>query len=205
MTPNVYLWAKMTHVVAVVAWFAGLFYLPRLFVYHAEALAGPEPARGVLHAQFARMERLLDRAIMRPALVLAVAGAAGMVGARPALLAAGWLQAKLVVVAAVVAYHVCCARYAGRLARGRSPLTSQQFRLFNEAPTVLLVLVVFLVTFQHQATPRTAAALAAGVLVLLAAGVAAAARRRAARARPLAIPVDTLGNTLGNTLGMGAP
>jgi uncharacterized membrane protein len=76
-----YLWAKTLHIVAVVAWFAGLFYLPRLFVYHAEALGGPEPARGVLHAQFTRMERILE--IMRPALV-AIAAAVVMLAARRA-------------------------------------------------------------------------------------------------------------------------
>ncbi len=178
-----YLWAKTLHVVAVVAWFAGLFYLPRLFVYHAEALAGPEPARSILHAQFSRMERILERAIMRPAVVLAVAAASTMVAARPGLLGERWLQAKLVFVAAVVAYHVACVRYAGRLAGGASPMTSQQFRLFNEAPTVLLVVVVFLVTFQRQASLRAGATLAAGFGVLLVAGVAAAARRRAASSR----------------------
>jgi putative membrane protein len=175
----IYLWAKTLHVVAVVAWFAGLFYLPRLFVYHAEALAGPEPARLVLHAQFARMERLLERAIMRPALVLAVAAAATMLAERPGLLAGGWLQAKLVLVGGVVAYHAWCVRLARGLAAGRAPLSSQAFRLVNEVPTVLLVLVVFLVVFQRQATPRMALALAGGFAALIALGVVGAARRRA--------------------------
>ncbi len=182
-----YLWAKTLHVVAVVAWFAGLFYLPRLFVYHAEALAGREPARGVLHAQFARMERLLERAIMRPAAVLAVAAALVMVAERPALLASGWLQAKLALVALLVAYHGWCVRLAAALAAGRAPMSSQRFRLVNEVPTVLLVLVVFLVVFQRQATPRTALGLAGGFAALLVLGVGAAARRRARAARPAAV------------------
>jgi len=174
-----YLWAKTLHIVAVVAWFAGLFYLPRLFVYHAEALAGPEPARGVLHAQFARMERILERAIMRPALVLAVAAATTLLAERPALLAGGWLQAKLVLVAGIVAYHAWCVRLMRQLAGGRAPLSSQAFRLVNEVPTVLLVLVVFLVVFQRQATPTMALALAGAFAALIALGVAGAARRRA--------------------------
>lgn len=194
--PVAYLWARTLHVVAVVAWFAGLFYLPRLFVYHAEALAGPEPARAVLHAQFSRMERVLERAIMRPALVLVVAAAGVMVATHPALLGERWLQAKLTLVAGVVAYHWACVRCAGRLAAGEAPMTSQQFRLFNEAPTVLLVLVVFLVTFQRQATAATALALAGGFALLLVAGVATAARRRAARALPTvgAAPLRTVGS-----------
>ena len=194
--PAVYLWAKTLHVVAVVAWFAGLFYLPRLFVYHAEALAGPEPARAVLHAQFSRMERILERAIMRPAVVLVVVAGTVMATVRPTLLGERWLQVKLCLVAAVVAYHWACVRCTARLATGVTPMTSQQFRLFNEAPTVLLVLVVFLVIFQRQATAGAALALAGGFAVLLVAGVAAAARRRAARAlSPVgAVPLRTVGS-----------
>ena len=187
--PTTYLWAKTLHVVAVVAWFAGLFYLPRLFVYHAEALAGPEPARTVLHAQFSRMERLLERAIMRPALVLVVAAGATMAAARPALVGEGWLQGKLGLVAVVVAYHWACVRCTARLATGTRPMTSQQFRLFNEAPTVLLVLIVFLVIFQRQATAGAALALAGAFALLLVAGVAGAARRRATRAPVRSAPL----------------
>jgi putative membrane protein len=178
-----YLWAKTLHIVAVVAWFAGLFYLPRLFVYHAEALAGPEPARGVLHAQFGRMEQILERAIMRPALAVVIAAAMTMIALNPAMLVGGWLQAKLALVGAVVVYHAVCLRYMERLAAGDAPLTSQQFRLFNELPTVLLVVVVFLVVFQHQATPERAGYLAGGFGVLLVLGVTGAARRRARLAR----------------------
>jgi putative membrane protein len=190
-----YLWAKTLHIVAVVAWFAGLFYLPRLFVYHAEALAGPEPARGVLHAQFGRMEQILERAIMRPALAVVIAAAMTMIALNPAMLVGGWLQAKLALVGAVVVYHAVCVRFAGRLAGGSAPLTSQGFRLFNEVPTVLLVLVVFLVVFQRQATAGAALGLAGGFGALLLVGVLAAARRRARvaavarRASPGGLPV----------------
>ena len=161
------------------AWFAGLFYLPRLFVYHAEALAGPEPARAVLHAQFARMERILERAIMRPALAVVVMAATTMLALNPAIMLGGWLQAKLGLVGAVVVYHAVCLRFMERLAAGDAPLTSHGFRLFNELPTVLLVIVVFLVVFQRQATPARALGLAAGFGALILAGVLGAARRRA--------------------------
>jgi putative membrane protein len=174
-----FLWAKTLHIVAVVAWFAGLFYLPRLFVYHAEALAGPEPARGVLHTQFTRMERILERAIMRPALVVAIAAAAAMLVERPGIVVGAWLHAKLALVGGVVFYHGWCQRLAARLADGRAPMSSQGFRLFNELPTMLLVLVVFLVVFQYEATPPAAAALAGGFGLLLVVGVFGAARRRA--------------------------
>ncbi len=181
-----FLWAKTLHIVAVVSWFAGLFYLPRLFVYHAEALAGPEPERAVLHAQFTRMERILERAIMRPALVVAIAAAFAMLGDRPHILVGAWLHAKLALVGGVVFYHGWCQRLAARLARGEAPMTSQGFRLFNELPTVLLVLVVFLVVFQHEATPPATAALAGGFGLVHAIGVWGAARRRARLARAAA-------------------
>jgi putative membrane protein len=182
-----FLWAKTLHIVAVVAWFAGLFYLPRLFVYHAEALVGPEPARAVLHVQFARMERILERAIMRPALVVALVAAAVMLAARPGILVGGWLHAKLALVGGVVFYHGWCQRLVARLAAGEAPMTSQGFRLFNELPTVLLVLVVFLVVFQYEATPPATAALAGGFGVLLLAGVFGAARRRGRASRPATV------------------
>src|SRR5687768_10491097 len=73
-----YLWLKAFHIIGVVAWFAGLFYLVRLFVYHVEAAERPEPERAVLQPQFALMERRLYRIITRPAMVLTLATAAGM-------------------------------------------------------------------------------------------------------------------------------
>ena len=79
-----YLWLKAFHIIGVVAWFAGLFYLVRLFVYHVEAAERPELERAVLQPQFALMERRLYRIITRPAMVLTLATAAGMRALQPA-------------------------------------------------------------------------------------------------------------------------
>jgi putative membrane protein len=174
-----YLWFKTLHVVAVVAWMAGLFYVGRVIVNHVEALARPEPARGILHEQLAGMERRAYRGILTPAAVLTVAFAAGMLAAQPALLGAGWLHAKLGLVALLAGFHLYCGRLVAALAGGRAPVTSLQARLLNEVPTVFLLAIAVLAVFKAQATPRTVAQAVAGLAVLLVLGVAQLARRRA--------------------------
>ncbi len=134
------LWVKMFHIVSVVAWFAGLFYLPRLFVYHAQC-GDDEPGR----RRFEVMERRLYRGIMTPAMVAAMAFgfwllAYGHKG--------GWIAAKLAVVAGLVAYHFVCGRHMRRLRDGRETRGHVYFRLFNEVPTVALLLIVWLVVLK---------------------------------------------------------
>lgn len=131
------LWLKAFHVVFVVTWFAGLFYLPRLFVYHAAT----EDAPGL--ERFTLMEaRLL--AIMTVGAVLAVGFGAAMVIARPAYLQFHWLRWKLSLVAGLILYHLWCARLVTAL-RGRRPLHSPRwYRLFNEIPALLLLAIVLL-------------------------------------------------------------
>jgi putative membrane protein len=130
------LWIKALHIVFVVAWFAGLFYLPRLFVYHADT----NDAAG--HARFCTMERRL--------LAMTTVGAGGALGFG-LWLALGWwwpfpawLHAKLALVAGLVAFHVACWRHANAFAAGRNRRSSRWFRIFNELPTLLLVGVVLL-------------------------------------------------------------
>ncbi len=131
------LWLKGFHVVFVVTWFAGLFYLPRLFVYHA---ATAEPS---LRAQFALMERRLF-AIMTIGAALAIAFGISMVIAAPAYLAFGWLHAKLALVAVLIGYHVWCARLMRGLQRGTDRHSERWYRYFNEAPGLLLIAIVLL-------------------------------------------------------------
>jgi protoporphyrinogen IX oxidase len=187
-----YLWFKSFHIVAFVAWFAGLFYLPRLFVYHVEANEQPEAVRTILKAQYGLMERRLYSIIMTPAMVVTIAMAIGMVSLAPDLLHQPWLQVKLVLVAVLVAYHVYCKRIMGRLAAGETPFTAQQFRWLNEFPTFLLVVVVMLAIFKND-LPRDATGY---VVVLMAVAFAASiqlyarkrrlAKERAASATPIA-------------------
>ena len=131
------LWVKALHVIFMVTWFAGLFYLPRLFVYHAAAedRAGRE--------RFKIMERKLYWGIMAPGAVFTVISGAWLwlgygINGR-------WLEAKLAIVILVAAYHLYCGRLLSDFANDRNTRTHVWYRWFNEVPVVLLAAVVVLV------------------------------------------------------------
>jgi putative membrane protein len=131
------LWLKAFHVVFVVTWFAGLFYLPRLFVYH---VATPEAAG---RERFAVMERRLF-AIMTIGAVASLALGLAMVAAAPEYLAFAWLRAKLVLVAVLIGYHAWCYALMRALRAGAGSHSQRWYRLFNEVPALLLVAIVIL-------------------------------------------------------------
>lgn len=131
------LWLKAFHIVFVVTWFAGLFYLPRLFVYHASATDSLSIDR------FRTMERRLF-AIMTIGALLAGAFGLAMVVRAPAYLELGWFHAKLTLVALLIAYHAWCYRLMQALGAGRSQHSQRWYRWFNEAPGVLLIAIVVL-------------------------------------------------------------
>ncbi len=131
------LWLKAFHIIFVVTWFAGLFYLPRLFVYHAVATDRPGLERFIV------MERRLF-AIMTLGATLAVLFGAAMVVADPTYLGFGWLQVKLALVAALIGYHLRCRRLMADLAAGRAAHSQRWYRLFNEVPALLLIAIVIL-------------------------------------------------------------
>lgn len=160
-----YFWFKSFHVVGVVVWFAGLFYLVRLFVYHAEAAEKPEPARTILREQYAIMEQRLYRMICHPGAVLATAMGIAMLVYEPSLLDYTWLRVKLGFVGLLVAYHMACGVWLRGLIAGTSTVKASRFRLLNEAPTVLLVVIVLLAIFK-DALPRSAATWAVVALVV---------------------------------------
>jgi putative membrane protein len=130
------LWLKAFHVVFVVTWFAGLFYLPRLFVYHV-ATAEPQG-----RTRFELMERRLF-AIMTIGAAGTVLFGLAMLVAAPAYLAFTWLRVKLLLVAALIGYHHWCRRLMRQLAAG-SPRSQRWYRLFNEVPGLLLIAIVVL-------------------------------------------------------------
>lgn len=134
------LWLKAFHIIFMVTWFAGLFYLPRLFVYHAQLDKDPSG-----DARFCVMERKLFWGIMTPGGVLTlVLGFALMAGHGPAVASWGWLHVKLALVALLVAYHVWCALLVRNFARGTNRHDHLWYRWFNEVPTVLLIGIVIL-------------------------------------------------------------
>ena len=134
------LWIKAFHIIAVVCWFAALFYLPRLFVYHVQA----EDA--VSRERFKIMERKLYRGIMTPAAVVAVLlGLWLLVPAWEYYRQAGWMHAKLALVLVLIAYHAACRHFLLELRDDRCQRSHVFFRFFNEFPVLLLVAIVVLV------------------------------------------------------------
>jgi putative membrane protein len=132
------LWIKFLHIVAIISWFAGLFYLPRLFVYHS---LNPEVA-----PLFKVMERKLYWIIMTPAALVAIASGLllwylqGILG--------GWIHAKLLLVIFLVIYHFFCFRWLKELDEDRGTHTARFFRIVNEIPTLLLLFIIYLVVFK---------------------------------------------------------
>jgi len=131
------LWLKALHVVFVVTWFAGLFYLPRLYVYHTVTT----DASGL--ERFVVMERRLFF-IMSVGAVLAVVFGMAMILAAPGYLAQGWLRVKLLLVALLVGYHFWCYRLMLALRAGTNPHSQRWYRWFNEAPGLFLLAIVIL-------------------------------------------------------------
>ena len=131
------LWLKALHVVFVVTWFAGLFYLPRLFVYHTVTSDAPGLARFIV------MEHRLFMIMSLGALLAALFGSA-MIVAAPVYLALGWLRVKLLLVAALVGYHAWCYRLMLQLRAGANRHSQRWYRLFNEVPSLLLIAIVIL-------------------------------------------------------------
>ncbi|NGM63082.1 protoporphyrinogen oxidase HemJ [Sphingobacterium sp. SGG-5] len=143
-----YLYAKAVHIIFVICWMAGLFYMPRLFIYHTEAKAKGAVAYEVLHKQFKIMEKRLWWVITTPAMYITVASALVMLYMNPALLKTGWMQVKLLFVAGMVIYHFISQRMMYRLRDERSTWTSGHLRIWNEVSTILLFAIVFVVVLK---------------------------------------------------------
>lgn len=142
-----YEWIKAFHIIAVIAWMAGMLYLPRLFVYHCAAEKG-----SVQSETFKVMERRLLRAIINPAMIatwvlglwLAWLGPDSRYG----WFASSWLWAKIVLVLALSAVHGLLARWRKDFARDRNRHSQKFYRIINEVPTVLMILIVLLVVLK---------------------------------------------------------
>ena len=130
-------WIKAWHVIFMVTWFAGLFYLPRLFVYHASATDSPGVQRFIV------MERRLF-AIMTIGAALTVAFGLWLLMRSPALLDTGWMRAKLAVVALLVAFHVWLWRLMRDFAAERNTRSERWYRAINEIPSLALIAIVLL-------------------------------------------------------------
>jgi len=135
------LWLKAFHIIFVVTWFAGLLYLPRLFVY--TSMSDDESTRSTL---LTMQRKLLG--ITNVGGVLALIFGAWIVIEVPAWLSQSWIHWKLILVILLIVYHVWCVRLVRRFARGETPHSHVWFRWFNEVPAVLLIAIVLLVVLK---------------------------------------------------------
>jgi putative membrane protein len=138
----VYQWLLVLHLLSLIAFMAAIFYLPRLFVYHAEVPPDSEQAK-----TFQAMERRLIRGIANPALVAAIVFG-GLLAWQTGYYQAHWLWAKIFLVLLLSAFHGMCSRWRRQLADGTSTKTPRFFRMMNEIPTLLLIGIVILVVIK---------------------------------------------------------
>jgi len=134
---TVYLWLKALHVIAVIAWMAGLLYLPRLYVYHAQAEPGSE-----LSETLKIMERRLLRAIMNPAMLVALI--AGGILLTYQDFSSGWLHVKLLCIAGLLVMHMMMGKWRKDFEADRNTRSDKFYRFANEAPTILMIVIVVL-------------------------------------------------------------
>jgi protoporphyrinogen IX oxidase len=183
-----YLYFKIFHLVGMVSWMAGLFYLPRLFVYHAEARELPDAARGPVQQQLNLMMGRLLNIITTPAMVMTFIGGIGMLVLMPALLQQPWMQVKLALVLALGGYHGWCSGTRKKLTRGDIVGTAKGYRTANEVPTVALVLICTYVELKDSIGLLAGLGVSIVMIILLGIGIQAyAVYRRNAEAAGRAV------------------
>lgn len=173
-----YSWFKAFHLIGIVVWFAGLFYLVRLFIYHVEANQEPEPARTILKNQYQIMELRLYNIITTPGMLLTIAMAIGLLTTEPDVLKERWLHIKLLFVVFLIGYHHYCRRLMKQLAADKCGWNGQQLRALNEAPTVMLVVIVLVAVFKNNLPTDITAWGIVGLIVAMAATIQLYARKR---------------------------
>lgn len=162
-----YFWVVSMHVISVVAWFAGLFYLGRLFVYVREASEKPEPDRRILLAQLQVMTRRLFWGITQPAMISTVLFGGWLISITGAM-KQPWFHLKLLMILGLISYHFGCWLVVNRVQKGEElQWRSLEFRLFNEVPTLFLLAIVSLVYFKNQWISAGIPFYLVGMLVLI--------------------------------------
>lgn len=144
-----FLHLKALHIIFVVTWFAGLFYIVRLFIYHVEANEKPEPEKSILQKQYQLMEKRLWYIITWPSAIITSIFAFWMLFKNPAYLQLPWMHVKLSFVLGLYMYHGFCDYIFRQLQNNIIKYTSTQLRILNEVSTVILIAVVFLVVVKN--------------------------------------------------------
>lgn len=143
-----YFYVKALHIIFVVTWFAGLFYIVRLFIYYAEAAEKPEPEKSILQKQLGIMQKRLWYGITWPSAILTLIFGGTMLylyGSVP-----GWLVWKIGFVVGLYVYHFLCHRIFKQQQQGLIKYTSTQLRIWNEVATLFLISIVFLVVLKSS-------------------------------------------------------
>ena len=181
LPPEAYLWFKTLHIIGVVVWFAGLFYLVRLFIYHVESEELEPTVKNAFKEQYALMEKRLANIITTPGMIIAIAMAICLLFLQPTFLTQGWMQAKICFVFALLIYHIFCYRIMRKLEINDCKWTGRQLRALNELPTLFLVIIVMLVVFKTQFPTSAATWLIVGLVLFMAASIQFYARWRRLR------------------------
>jgi protoporphyrinogen IX oxidase len=161
-----YYYLKAIHIIFIVAWFAGLFYMPRLFIYIIEANAKPALERNAIQQQLLIMASRLLYGITWPAGIITFIMGTSLLFNNPSLLREGYMHLKLFFVILLYGYHLSLQHIFSQLRRGDYRYTSQQIRIWNEVPTLLLISIVFLIVV------KSALSMVWGVAGLIAISVA---------------------------------
>jgi len=144
-----YTTAKALHLIFMVAWFAGLFYMPRLFIYQTEASQRPETERKPLVDQLKLMSNRLWFIITWPAFILTISFGIAMLVMTPSWLQQPWMHVKLAFVGVLIIYHFSLNWIYNRLQKDRYSMSSTQLRFYNEAATILLFAIIFTAIFKN--------------------------------------------------------
>jgi len=145
-----YLHLKALHIIFIVTWFAGLFYIVRLFIYHTEALAMEEPKKSILSEQFSLMSKRLWMGITWPSAIVTLILGTWLLIVQPGWLQMPFMHIKLGFVFLLYVYHFSCQYLYKKLQKGETKYSSNQLRIWNEVATIILVSVVFLIVVKNQ-------------------------------------------------------
>lgn len=145
-----YLYLKALHIIFVITWFAGLFYIVRLFIYHTEALEKSEPEKSILSNQLAMMSKKLWYIITCPSAVITLAMGTSLLISQPSWLKMPFMHIKLGFVFLLLLYHLGCHKIFKQLQREEARYSSTQLRVFNEVATIILFAIVFLIVLKNE-------------------------------------------------------
>ena len=171
MTAEAYLWFKALHIIGVIVWFSGLFYLVRLFIYHEESRSMEDKLKIAFNNQYTLMEKRLANIITTPGMILALSMAICMVIMQPSWLSEKWLQIKISFVLGLVIYHYFCYKIMNSLQNGTSNISAKNLRLLNELPTLLLFIIVLLVIFKNNFPTSIATWSVVGLIIFMLASI----------------------------------